>query len=233
VQSVQGAAAIRRERQETGPGAPSREKQEVNEKLWSVVEMLASRENRTVQQAYQYLSKNFSYARPLLYRAINHENPRVRRLSLKLLGEDGTAAVDLREIARGLKDPEDSVRLAAIMAVRALGPEGMPYMVWCLEREREPNLRKMVARTFYFWEDFRAVAPLADRLGREPNRGVRNYIVVALESLTKQKLGQDAEAWSAYLLEERRRQEAERIVRSRSEDEKKSNKRSGVSGAGE
>ncbi len=167
--------------------------------LRDTLEMLGSVDDRAVAAAYRSLTKSFSAARPLLHEAVRHQNPRVRTRSLKLLGECGTPGQDLKVVADLLSDAKAQVRLAAGKALRALGPEGLPGLLSYLPGEREPSNRKMAIQTLKEWRDRRAVAPLVGLLEREPDRGVRSFIVVALEALTRQKLGADVKAWQDYI----------------------------------
>jgi hypothetical protein len=193
-----------------GPPQPG-EGAENEEALRDAVEALASTDDEEVTRSYRLLARDFKAGSPFLRLALSHQSPRVRNLAVKLLGEQGTAKDDLAAVSGRLADDRPEVRLAAIMAVRALGAAGFSKMAECLESETVPNNRKMAVKTFQRWRDRRAVAPLVERLAHEPDGGVRGFIAVALESLTGQKLGQDPEAWAAYLSEEEGRRGLEKL----------------------
>lgn len=200
-----------------GPRAPAGaggkdEKSARSEQLRDAVESLASSGTEGVERAYQALAKDFEVARPFLHAALSHQSPRVRTLATKLLGEMGSADEDLAPVAGRLSDSRPEVRLAATMAVRALGAKGLQALVEYLDRENVPNNRKMAVKTFQRWNDRRAVKPLVDRLSREKDKGVQGFIQVALESLTGQKLGRDPNAWAAYLNEEERHRELDQLT---------------------
>jgi len=180
------------------------------DQIRNAVESLGEAGN--VEKAYQSLSKDFEEARPFLHAALSHQSPRVRTLATKLLGEKGAADEDLVPVAGRLADPRPEVRLAATMAVRALGPKGLQALVEYLDKENVPNNRKMAVKTFQRWNDPRAVAPLVERLSREKDKGVQGFIEVALESLTGKKLGRDPQAWAAYLTEEERHRELDKLT---------------------
>ncbi len=198
----------------TGDGRPVTPEEE---RIRVAVEGLASEGSDEVLRAYRLLSRVFPSSRPSIHHALTHRSPRVRALAVKLLGERGTAREDLEAAAGRLSDEKSSVRLAAVMALRALGGEGLPDLVRYLPTETVPNNRKMAVKTLQVWRDRRAVAPLVDLLAKETEAGVRTFIAGALETLTGQSFGQDANAWTAYCIEETRRQEMKRILESRPE----------------
>jgi hypothetical protein len=176
-----------------GPAAAGKEK------LHDALETLSSTNDAAVRRAYQLLEQNFAAARPLLQASLRHSTRRVRLLATKLLGERGSAEPDLPAVEGKLSDTEPSVRLAAVVAVRNLGPAGLPALLAYLESENQPANRKMAVKTLGLWRDRRAVAPLIGRLAREPEEGVRGVIAVSLEALTGKGLGQDLNGWEAYL----------------------------------
>jgi HEAT repeats len=192
---------------------PASADRSLEESLRDAIETLASLDEAAVDRSYDLIAKEIATARPMVHLALSHRHPRVRALATKVLGEMGVPEKDLAAAAARLSDKKPEVRLAAVMAVRALGPAALPQLVECLAAETVPNNRKMAVKTLELWEDARAVAPLAGRLAQEEDEGVREFIACALESLTGQRLGADAEAWAAYLIQAKRDRELEAVTR--------------------
>ena len=190
---------------------PTREEERLEEELRDAIESLASPAEPAADRSYKKLAAEITTARPLVHVALRHQSHWVRTLSTKLLGEKGTAKEDLAMVVGRLADYKPGVRLAACMAVRALGPEGFQALVSYLKTETVPNNRKMAVKTFLHWKDPRAVPFLVERLSQESDKGVRGFIEVALEELTGQEFGQDHEAWTNYLLELKSQKETEQV----------------------
>jgi HEAT repeat protein len=136
---------------------------------------------------------------------------RARIFAVKILGERGNAKDDLAAVAAALRDRSPQVRLAAVMAVRKLGPAGFQPLVDQLAREAEPNNRKMAVKTLQEWRLKEAVPHLVKLLHKERDKGVKRFCVVALEALTGKKLGDDQAAWYGYLERLRLQEEADRL----------------------
>lgn len=200
-----GAAAPAAQPEGEGPDSGK------EEALRDAIESLASADRAVVDRSYKLLGEELAPARPLLHLALTHRAYRVRVMAVKLLGEKGTSAEDSKAITARLGDDHQAVRLAAVMALRALGPDGLPAIIDYLETESVPNNRKMAVKNLHHWNDQRAVAPLVDRLNREEHEGVRGFIFTALEALTRKKLGHDVVAWTAYLCDRQDRRELERL----------------------
>jgi hypothetical protein len=183
-----------------------------NEKLRAAIEAMAKEDNGEVLRAYSLLLEEFPASRPFIHRALGHSSSRVRALALKLLGERGAVAEDLKAVTVKLSDDTPSVRLAAVMAVRSIGREGLPELVTYLREERVANNLKMAIKTFQVWKDQRAIAPLVVLLRDQPDSGVRSFIACALHTLTGQDFGQDAGAWASYLTEEMLHKDARRLL---------------------
>lgn len=199
-----------------------------DDQLRDAIEELSAQNDDAVQSAYRLLSANFEDARPFIHLALSHQSSRVRKLSVKLLGEKGTAQDDLKWTVKMLSDDKPMVRLAAVLAIRTLGPDGYLELIKYLETEIEPNNRKLAVKTFQQWREVRAVAPLISRLQHEPDEGVRNFIAVALEFLTRKSLGTDANAWSEYLANDQEQKNLQKIL-----EMEAASRRSGAEGAGE
>ncbi len=189
------------------------ENEERLEAILDSIERLASTEDDGARHAYVHLQKEFVLARPLLHVALRHQSPRVRSLVVKLLGEKGTAAEDLPAVSTLLSDERAAVRLSAVMAVRAFGPDGFADLMRYVETETVPNNRKIAVKTFYRWKEKRALVPLAMRLKSENDDGVRNFIVDTLEGISGLKLGRDPATWTAYLTQQEHAEALERIMR--------------------
>jgi HEAT repeat protein len=188
---------------QAGGGGAGPEGPLTDEAIRDAIEVMALDDDRMVASAYRSLRRGFPAGRALIHEASRHQSPRVRALCLKLLGERGAAKDDLRVVADRLSDEKAPVRLAAGKALRTLGPEGLPDLITYLPSEREPNIRKMAIQTLKDWRDQRAVAPLVGLLDKEPDHGVRRFIVGSLETLTHQNLGDNSRAWRDYLSQDK------------------------------
>ncbi len=183
--------------------------------LRDAIEDLALLEGPRPEKAYLLLAANLADVRPLLHAAFRHPSAAVRGRVAKLLGEKGSAKEDLEAVSGRLSDPQSAVRLAAVMAVRALGPDGSSSLLCYLETETVAVNRKLAVKTLHLWKDRRAVKPLVARMEKEKDQGVLEFMDRALSDLTGQKLGPDPAAWKAWLDGVESRDEEERIVESR------------------
>ena len=188
---------------QAGGGGAGPEGPLTDEAIRDAIEAMASEDDGLVASAYRSLRRSFPAGRALIHEASRHHSPRVRTLCLKLLGERGEAKEDLRVVADRLSDESAPVRLAAGKALRALGPQGLTELVNYLPGERESGIRKMAIQTLKDWRDQRAVTPLVGLLDKEPDHGVRRFIVGSLETLTHQNIGDNPRAWRDYLSQDR------------------------------
>jgi len=193
------AGAGRAQAKDAGGRAKASGKRPSDAALRDAVELLASTDEAASGRAYRLLTQEFGAARPHLHRALKHGNSRVRMMAVKLLGEKGSVKEDLLAAGTRLSDPEAQVRRAAVGALRALGNAGLPALVRYLETESVASNRKAAVQTLKIWNDAQAVGPLVHLLARERDAGVKNFAILALESLTGQKYGKDLAAWQAYL----------------------------------
>jgi HEAT repeat protein len=166
----------------------------------AAIEDLAAEDESRTPQAFLLLGAHLGRARPLLHQALQSRDRKLRGKVLRLLGAMGNARDDLPALATGLADPERWVRLAAVQAIRALGPEapvtpGHP----AVEPPGAPR-------------DLRLVEVLVEHFLREKDREVREVVRGALEELTGKKLGMDPAAWRTWLLDEKGRGDVERIL---------------------
>ena len=87
------------------------------------------------------------------------------------------------------------------MAIRRLGKAegGLAAILEYLPAETDPNNRKMAVKTLQEWRDPAALPVLAELLKSEKDKGVRNFLARALEVMTGENHGDDAEAWETCL----------------------------------
>lgn len=138
-------------------------------------------------------------SRSVLHRCVERGSRQARGIALRILGEAGEASLDLEVAGKALRDPDAKVRLAAVLAVRRLGRLGFPLLVDYLPGELDVNNKKMAVQTLKEWRNDDAVPMLVGMLKEEKDKGVRNYIVSALEGLTKRRLGHDVQAWEEHV----------------------------------
>ncbi len=181
------------------------------EKIREAIEALAAQEGGEAELAFELLRKEFASSRKILHEALAHRETQVRKLVVKLLGEEGNADDDLQPLIPLLKDSEDRVRLAAVMALRKLGPKALEAFLEYLRWEPVANHRKMAVKTLARWHQPEAVSPLVARLEEESDSGVKKFIAGALKTITRQDLGEDVEAWKGYLEEMQRQKEVEEL----------------------
>lgn len=162
-------------------------------------------------RAMSILRDGFPAARPVLVEGVQGESVKVKCFAIQVLGESGKAEDDLAVVTKALADTKPRVRLAAIMAIRRLGKEGYNALAEHLPRESDQNNRKMTIKTFQIWRSTDAVPLLVQSLSTEKEKGVQNFLVVALESLTERKLGSDPKAWVSYLEAIRLEQQAKAL----------------------
>ena len=162
------------------------------------IERLGTADSKGAFRSFAEISKRFPKCRPIVHEKLSHRVNRVRKLLVKLLGENGGAANDLEAVKPLLADSQTTVRLAAVVAVRHLGADGMDAIVEFLEQEPVENNRKAGVKTLERWGDPRAVGPLVQLMENETERKVRVFIANALKYLTKKSFGDDPVAWRNY-----------------------------------
>jgi len=167
-------------------------------RVLEAIEALGSQDTVASDRAFGVLVKEIETARPLLHAALVHRSPQVRVFLTKLLGEAGTAEEDLESVSGRLSDAVPEVRLAAIMAIRKLGPRGGQALLDHLERESVPNNRKMAVKAFQVWNDRSAVDRLLRYQPHEKDPGVQRFLETALETLIGRR-GRSPGAWAAHL----------------------------------
>lgn len=167
-------------------------------KILDAIEDLAARNFDARRRSVELLEERFPACRKLLHRALKHKQDRVRKLVVKLLGERGERDFDLDVVVAVLRDHDAKVRLAAVMAVRQLGPGRFEEILAYLRREPVANNRKMAVKTFQLWNEPKGLDPVLEVLEREKDPAVRRFCVAALHSLTRRNYGDDVEAWRDY-----------------------------------
>ncbi len=180
------------------------------EKFRDRIEALAGLDLEESISAYDFLRKNFIRGRKILHESLAHRETRVRKLVVKLLGEEGKSEEDLQPIVPLLKDSEEKVRLAAVMALRKLGPQAMDALLQYLREEPVADNRKMAVKTLARWGKLDSARPLVDLLEEEKDPGVKIFIRAALKTLTKNDLGEDPDAWRELLNKTDRRENTEK-----------------------
>jgi hypothetical protein len=196
-------------RSTAGKESPAREEQ-----IRDAIEQLGLLEDPRSDKAYRLLSANLPKARDLLHESLLHPSAIVRGRLVKLLGQGGTAREDLPAVSGRLNDPQPEVRLAAVLAVRNLGPDGAGALRLYLATETVPNNLKMAIKTLHIWKDVQSVAPLVACMEASKEQTVVEFAERALTYLTGQKLGSEPAAWRAWLTEEERKQEEQKVLRS-------------------
>jgi len=176
-----------------------------------------STESQEMVRHMTVVRKAFPGCRPILHEAVERGSPKLLCFAIQVLGELGEASKDLKVVSKQLEHKTTKVRLAAIMAVRQLGTEGYDALVKTLEKETDSNNRKMIVKTFQVWEHEAAVPVLVELLSSEKERDVRNFIVKALESITRRKLGDNLAAWQSHLESKALSEQAKSIAKPRPE----------------
>jgi hypothetical protein len=192
------------------PGSEAGDGAEIREALQG----LASSDAETLDRSRKLLSERISDCRPLLHAVLFHESLRVRCRALAILGESGTEKDDLQAVAGRLADGDAEVRRSALVAIRQLGPRGLPAVTRHLPGEKDASNRKVAVHTLIGWNDFRGAPALVDLLDREEDASVRGLTVAALQILTGGSLGEDAGAWRTWLDEQERLDESMKVGRS-------------------
>ncbi|MGQ9589991.1 MAG: HEAT repeat domain-containing protein [Planctomycetota bacterium] len=198
-------------------GAPAGDAEPVDEALLEEYRaaariLEASTDAANLLEALDALREGLPGSREVLHQLARSGVPQARCFALRALGEKGEAEKDLPVAEAALKDPDKRVRFAAGMAMRNLGPAGLEKLLEYLPGEPDPNNRKMAVKTLQHWGDKKAVPVLVRLLKDEKDRGVRNFLVTALEVLTKRRLGEDVEAWEAHVEGLALKEQAERIL---------------------
>ena len=168
-----------------------------------------STDTRRLSRATELLREGFPRTRNLISEASKKGSMRARCYAVKLLGEIGEEE-DLDTLSRALRDGAPAVRMAAVMAIRKLGPEGGEALRKHLRRETEPNIRKMLVKTFQRWGDREAIFFLVEHLSLEKHPAVRRFTVIALHILSGEKYGDNLLAWQRYVKKIRKREQDER-----------------------
>lgn len=163
-------------------------------------------------EALEILREGFPESRVVLHECARSRVAQARSFALRALGEKGDPEKDLPVAEAALRDPDKNVRFAAVMAIRSFGTAGLAKLLEYLPGETEPNNRKMAIKTLQHWGDKKAVPPLVRLLRNEKDRGVRNFIVTALEVLTRCRFGDDIEAWEAHAERLALQEQAERLL---------------------
>ncbi len=163
-------------------------------------------------EALEILREGFPESRVVLHECARSRVAQARSFALRALGEKGDPERDLPVAEAALKDPDKTVRFAAVMAIRNLGPAGLAKLLEYLPGETEPNNRKMAIKTLQHWGEKKSIPALVRLLRNEKDRGVRNFIVTALEVLTRCRFGDDIEAWEAHAERLALQEQAERLL---------------------
>ena len=179
---------------------------EQHAKVLDAIDALAHPDFKVRKRAHAILRRYFPACRPVIHDALTHHARRVRALSVKLLGEEGAAPEDWMRIVALLRDTDFRVRLAAIMALRRLGPGNSEPLVEYLATETVANNRKMAIRNLERWKDPAAVRGLIGLLGGEQDREVRVFIARALKAITGKDHGEEADAWTVFLEAQEKKQ---------------------------
>jgi HEAT repeat protein len=149
--------------------------------------------------AMAVLRKGYPQSRPVLVDAVEKGAVKTKTFAIQVLGEHGKAEDDMAVIIPALKDSREKVRLAAVMAIRRLGKSGLKPILDYLPREQTANNRKMAIKTLQHWNDPTACPFLVRMLKTEKDEAVQDFIVTALEYMTRKKLGKDVSAWESYI----------------------------------
>lgn len=144
------------------------------------------------------LTKGFPRSREFLHHTVRYGAPLAKQYALRLLGENGNVQADLEVVATALHDNSESVRRVALLAIRRLGPEGLSFLISFVPKEEVANNRKVAIKTIERWQVKEAIPTLVDWLDGESNKGVRNFLIVALERLSGKKFGHDVEKWKRF-----------------------------------
>ena len=154
----------------------------------------------TLKQCTDVLRQEFPDSREVLAEGVRRGSPKVAMFCIKVLGESGDEE-DMKLIATGLSHSKNAVRLAAVTALRFFGVRALPYMESYILGERVKNVRKMAVKTVRDTRDIKAVPLLVRLLEKEQDAGVRRMTVSALQRLTREKIGDDIDAWQEYVRE--------------------------------
>ena len=151
--------------------------------------------------AMETLRGGFPGSAPVLIEGVTRGNSRGQAFAIQVLGENGSAADHTKVLVPCLRSSSPRVRLAASMAIRRLGKGegGLAAILEYLPAETDANNRKMAVKTLQEWRDTAALPVLAELLKSEKDKGVRNFLSRALEVMTGESHGDDAEAWQACL----------------------------------
>ncbi len=210
VAALWSVPALGAETEEAKKNAPTKE--QVKQFQRALETLATSTRPQDLAFAGTILKRGYPESRDMLVRASKRGSKRVRAQVIRLFGELGDPEKNVDVVASALKDPVNSVRMAAVMAMRRLGKEGFDALGKFVRKEPEHNIRKMAVKTFQEWGDPEAVPLLVDLLESERDSGVRKFIVRALHFLTREKLGDDLAAWREYLEKQRLDKERKEII---------------------
>lgn len=171
-----------------------------DEALRDAVSDLGDTNRRTWLNARARLRKAFPDSRDVLTEALSNHESRIRVLAVQILGEEGKADEDGDLVARMFRDSNESVRRAAIFALRALGPfeKGKKALLGLIDREAEANLKKAAVKTLERWKARELAGDLVTRMEFEEDRGVRKFMGQALAYFLEVDFGDDVEAWRKH-----------------------------------
>ena len=207
--SLQGVAARSQAPEKSpAPADPARKgtsarddsaKQEAFKAALKVIEV--SMDKNDILAAMEKLRAGFPASAPVLIEGITRANSRGQSFAIQVLGENGSAPAHTKVLIPCLKSSSQKVRLAASMAIRRLGKAegGLAAILEYLPAETDANNRKMAVKTLQEWRDPAALPVLAELLKSEKDKGVRNFLARALEVMTGENHGDDAEAWETCL----------------------------------
>lgn len=126
------------------------------------------------------------------------KDPLIRRQVLRTLGVmNAPTARDL--LKRGMQDPDPDVRIACCESWAHSGAaESVDMLTQAVTQDADPDVRLAAARCLGGVGDRRAVAALGVLL-EDPNPAMQHRAVTALETITGERLGNDVNAWLAYV----------------------------------
>jgi HEAT repeat protein len=133
---------------------------------------------------------------PALAEMLGEPEVEVRLWAVHVLGQLKEPAA-LPHLAKALGDEDAGVRRAAVGALCWLGdPQAVDPLVGALG-DADAGVRRAAAGGLGYFGDRRAVGPLIEALG-DRDAAVREAAATALESITEQDFGQDAEGWRTW-----------------------------------
>jgi HEAT repeat protein len=209
-----GAGLVSGQDPASSPDETKAAKEEAFKRSLKVIE--TSTDKDELLAAMKTLREGLPDSTSLLVETAEKGSVRGRCFAIQVLGENGNAAEHLKVLVPCLEHSSPRVRFAAAMAIRRLGKAegGLEAILEYLPREADANNRKMAIKTLQQWGDKAAVPVLVKVLKTETDKGVRNFLVTALEAMTKEKLGEDVRAWEAYVESQISQEQAKELIRS-------------------